>query len=257
VHFYRVKWKSLYIYPREPNHSSIKLSKYILFIDTEASGLPGNWTLPYSADNNWPHVVQAAWLIYDEHRNLVKQQNHYIYEQGVDITASAIATHGIKPDYLMENGKKPEVVMEMLANDLVEYQPTIIGHFLQLDYYLLGAAFYRSGVYNPLGKLPVFCTMVATTQLLRSPSTRQLRLGDLYYMLFKADLQHEHDAMHDAQATAEAFFELRDRGEISEASIKQQNKDFESQREPSKKPRGCSLPLLIIILLMLFTWCIL
>lgn len=229
------------------------MSKYILFIDTEASGLPGNWTLPYSADANWPHIVQVAWLIYDEQRNLVKQQSHYINAEGVTITQSAMETHGITPDFLASNGKPQSEIMEMLANDLVEYEPTIIGHFMQLDYYLLGAAFHRTGVYNPLGKLPVFCTMVATTQLLRSPSTRQLRLGDLYYMLFKVDLQHQHNALHDARATAESFFELRDRGEISEASIAQQNKDFELQRVPAKKPTGCFLPALIVILLLLFT----
>jgi DNA polymerase-3 subunit epsilon len=228
------------------------LSKYTLFIDTEASGLPGNWTLPYSDDDNWPHIVQVAWLIYDEQRNLVKQQNHYINADGVTITPSAIETHGITPEYLSANGEPADKVMEMLANDLVEYEPLIIGHFLQLDYYLLGAAFHRTGVFNPLSKLPVFCTMVATTRLLRSPSTRQLRLGDLYYMLFKADLQHQHDALHDAQATAECFFELRDRGEVSEASMIQQNKDFELQREPAKKSSGCLLPAIIVILLVLF-----
>ncbi|MFD0750187.1 exonuclease domain-containing protein [Mucilaginibacter calamicampi] len=228
------------------------MNKYLLFIDTEASGLPGNWTLPYSTDDNWPHIVQIAWLIYDEHRNLVKEQNRYISADGVIITDAAIATHGITPDFLLSHGEPLDKVMEMLANDLVEFEPTIIGHFMQLDYYLMGAAFYRSGVFNPLSKLPVFCTMVATTQLLRSPSTRQLRLGDLYYMLFKADLQNQHNALHDAQATAESFFELRTRGEISEASIVQQNKDFELQREPKKKPSGCLLPALIVILLLLF-----
>lgn len=231
------------------------MNKHLLFIDTEASGLPGNWTLPYSADSNWPHIVQVAWQIYDENRSLIKQQNHFIYTEGIEITPSAVDTHGLTPDFLAKNGELPAKVMEILANDLVEYEPTVIGHFMQLDYYLIGAAFYRTGVYNPIGNLPVFCTMVATTQLLRSPSTRQLRLGDLYYMLFKADLQHQHNALNDAQATAESFFELRDRGEITEKEIIQQNKDFELQRIPSKKPKGCFVPTLIIILLLIITIC--
>ncbi len=231
------------------------MNKYTLFIDTEASGLPGNWNLPYSADDNWPHIVQVAWLIYDEHQNLVKEQNFYIHTAGVVINPSAVDTHGITSDFLSSNGEPQIKVMETLANDLVEYNPLVIGHFLQLDYYLLGAAFYRTGVFNPLNKIPVFCTMAATTHLLRSPSTRQLRLGDLYYMLFKEDLQHQHNALHDARATAESFFELRNRGEISEASMVQQNKDFELQREPVKKTKGCFLPMLIVILFMLFTIC--
>jgi DNA polymerase-3 subunit epsilon len=53
------------------------LNDYLLFIDTEASGLPLKWNLPYNADENWPHALQVSWLIYDKYNTLVKQQDHY------------------------------------------------------------------------------------------------------------------------------------------------------------------------------------
>jgi len=226
------------------------LNDYFLFIDTEASGLPLTWNLPYSADENWPYALQVSWLIYDKHHTLIKQQDHYIQSDGIAITPAALAIHGLTPDFLALNGKPRAQVIQLLAADVQQYNPMLIGHFMRLDYYLLGAAFYRSGMENPLSKLPVFCTMVATTQLVHSSLTRHLRLEELYYMLFNTDLRHQHNALFDAQATAACFFELRNRGEITDKSIRQQNQDFEQQRNPAQKQKGCLLPALILILLV-------
>jgi DNA polymerase-3 subunit epsilon len=140
-------------------------------------------------------------------------------------------------------------VLQLLSADLLQYQPMVIGHFIRLDYYLLGAAFYRSAMENPLGKLPVFCTMVATTQLVHNSLTRHLRLEELYYMLFNTDCSTSITPCT-MQATAACFFELRNRGEISDKSIRQQNQDFEQQRDPSQKQKGCLFPALMLILLV-------
>jgi len=225
------------------------LNDYFLFIDTEASGLPLKWDQPYSADGNWPHALQVSWLIYDKRHTLVKQQNHYIGSEGIHITPAALAIHGLTPEFLAINGKPRTEVLQLLTADLQRYQPMVTGHFIRLDYYLLGAAFYRSAMENPLHKLPVFCTMVATTQLVHSSLTRHLRLEELYYMLFNTDLQHQHNALYDAQATAACFFELRNRGEISDKNTSRQNQDFEQQRDPAQKQKGCLLPALMLILL--------
>jgi DNA polymerase-3 subunit epsilon len=225
-------------------------NQYLLFIDTETSGLPLNWNLPYGDNDNWPHALQISWLIYDAQRQLVKQQDHYIKSEGIAITPAAGEIHGLTHDFLAINGKPHNQVMLLLANDLLQYQPMVIGHFMRLDYYVLSAGFYRSGIDNPLNKLPVFCTMVATTQLVHRPLMRHLRLEELYYMLFKTELQNQHNALDDVQATVRCFFELRNRGEISEKIILQQNKDFEKQRYPEKVSNGCLLPAIMIILVL-------
>ncbi|RYY38103.1 MAG: 3'-5' exonuclease [Sphingobacteriaceae bacterium] len=226
------------------------MNNYLLFIDTEASGLPHTWNLPYSAADNWPHALQVSWVVYDDARKLVKKQDHYINTEGITITPKAEEIHGLTPEFLRANGKPRAEVMQLLAEDLLQYQPMVIGHFMRLDYYLLGAGFYRSAIENPLDKLPVFCTMVATTQLKHRPLVRHLRLDELYYMLFSTQLQHQHNALNDVLATAECFFELRERGEIPDALIRRQNKEFERQRDPANKPKGCLLPALMIILLV-------
>lgn len=42
----------------------LPLKDYLLFIDTEATGLPKKWNLPYNTPGNWPDAVQISWLLY-------------------------------------------------------------------------------------------------------------------------------------------------------------------------------------------------
>jgi len=231
------------------------VTDYLLFIDTEASALPVKWNLPLTADDNWPHSVQVSWIIYDKNRQVIKKADHYIKSDGFNITESAIKTHGLTPAFLATHGQEREEVLKLLCADLANYRPLVIGHFIRMDYYVLGADMHRAKLYNPLTTLPVFCTMVATKHLIWNPLPRQLRLDDLYLYLFNKDLLGQHNAMVDAQAAADCFYELLDRGEINDDYIKSQTADFEPFRDPTTKAEGCMLPALILVLLfILMIW---
>ncbi len=43
-----------------------------LFFDTETTGLPRNWQAPLEDLDNWPRLVQLAWLLMDENGKEVK-----------------------------------------------------------------------------------------------------------------------------------------------------------------------------------------
>ncbi|MBC7524694.1 MAG: 3'-5' exonuclease, partial [Flavobacterium sp.] len=53
------------------------MKDHFLVVDTETSGLPKKWDLPYDAKNNWPHVVQIAWIIFNTKGEELKRENHY------------------------------------------------------------------------------------------------------------------------------------------------------------------------------------
>ena len=103
----------------------------------------------------------------------------------------------------------------MLTKDLKQYAPTIVGHFTELDYHIIGAAYFNETMENPMEKLPVFCIMKASKHLQQNPNSQFLRLGDLYELLFKRPLLSQHNALVDATATADCFFELVKQKEIT------------------------------------------
>jgi DNA polymerase-3 subunit epsilon len=229
------------------------VNDYLLFIDTEASGLPVNWHQPYSVEGNWPSAVQVSWLIYTRDGHEVKREDHFILNTDFIITPKAMEIHGINPGILAVKGKPRKQIMQLLADDLNQYQPMVVGHFIQLDYHILGADFYRAGIDNPLLTLPVFCTMLATTQLIWTPMPKSLLLGDLYAFLFYKPLLNQHNALTDAEAAAQCFFELLKRGEISEKLITKQQKEagIKNLKQTPLKFFQLFIPLIALILIVL------
>ena len=220
---------------------------FILFIDTETSGLPKNWHAPYSEKDNWPFIVQIAWLIYTRTGKLLKTENHYIRDEDFEISPDSQDIHGINSEFLREKGKDRREVMGLLQHDLLKYSPLIVGHFMLLDYHMLGVGFYRAGIQNPVSDLPTFCTMELSAGFLSSSHKKHLKLGELYERLFGKPLEQQHNALLDAQATSACFFELRKKGDITEKIIvKQQEKPKFSLKKP-----GCALILLVFLFIIL------
>ena len=184
------------------------MTDYLLFIDTEASGLPKKWHLPYATPGNWPHAVQISWLVYTRAGEKIKEANYFINNTDFIVSAKAFAVHGLSADYLKVNGIDRSQVLHQLTADLSFYQPTIIGHFTLFDYRIIGAEYHRVNQINLMEQLPTFCIMKATQHLQLNPNSKYLRLGDLYELLFKQSLSNQHNALVDATATANCYFEL-------------------------------------------------
>ena len=228
------------------------MTDYLLFIDSEASGLPKRWDVPYSKEGNWPHAVQIAWVISTKDGEEVKQENHYIKDDDFQISHSATKIHGITRELVNSKGESRNKVMTLLANDLHQYQPLVIGHFIELDFHIAAAEFYRAGLDNTLQQLDRFCIMMATDHLVVNPARKYLKLADLYRILFNAELENPHDAIVDARATATCFFELLKRGEINEDKITQQKMSLLNPVAASSNS-GCSMLFLFFMLILLIT----
>lgn len=221
---------------------------YILFIDTETSGLPKKWNAPCTDVNNWPYIVQISWVIYTDKGNLVKRENHYINNNDFKSSPTSVLIHGISDEYRQQWGESRLKVMTFLAEDLYQYEPLLVAHFAELDLNMMGADFYRAGIKNPAENLPSFCTMVASAPYVRNPNAKYLKLDELYFALFKYPLQNQHNALIDAFATAKCFFQLLKQGEINDIRIDQQQKYLRTIKAESKNP-GYGIPILIVFLL--------
>ncbi|ALI99383.1 3'-5' exonuclease [Rufibacter tibetensis] len=235
------------------------MQDHLLFIDIESSGLPQNWDVPYSDEENWPHTVQVAWFVYTKDGQLVKSENHYIRPDGFEVKPSSIEVHHLTPEFLQSNGKSRGEVLLLLQEELQRYSPMVIGHFMQFDYHVLSADFYREGLPNPFESLPIFCTMIASSDLTHLPRKKYLRLGELYSHLFHKSLEDQHNAVVDARATAESYFELRKRRVVTQSSIALQQKKRYTTDKQTQIKRSFPLWLLaamgaILFIVLLFYW---
>lgn len=200
------------------------MEDYILFVDTETSGLPKKWNVPYNTDGNWPFSVQIAWIIYDRYGHEIKRENYYIYEEEIELEAASVKVHGITLDFLKENGVRRKFVLRKLAYDIKKYRPLMVSHFVEFDKHILNADFYRSKMDCPLENIPSYCTMLASKSYIKNPQSNFLRLAEFYDFLFGKVLEGLHDAIRDAEATASVFFELVRRGDWNDEKIKEQQK---------------------------------
>lgn len=191
-------------------NSSSVAADFLLFVDTETTGLPARWDRPYAEESHWPHIAQLAWAVYTATGELVRSDASYLRVPTGTMPAAAVAIHGLTEEFLRTHGTEPRPVLARLHHDLLHYRPQVVGHFLQLDFHVLGAAFHRVGLSNPLPALPQFCTMFSSRPL--SLSGRYLKLGSLHGQLFGEPPPRQHDAVSDAAATVRCYFELRRRG---------------------------------------------
>lgn len=199
----------------------------MLFLDTETSGLPKKWGKKYTDNDNWPHVLQLAWIIFDEEQNEVKRTNKYIYEPLIPISPASEQIHGLTPPFLMKHGEKKKEVLRKLSHDIKKYKPQIVGHFLSFDLQVLAAEFYRSNLPFPFDGTNYFCTLLHSKRYVRNPNMVHLPLSLLHESLFSEIPENMHNAEKDAEITAKCYFEMIQRNELSHQDIRDQQIEFD------------------------------
>jgi DNA polymerase III subunit epsilon len=184
-----------------------------LFFDTETTGLPKNWKAPVNDVNNWPRLVQLAYLVYDEKGNQINSGNHIIKPDGYIIPQAASDIHRISHEKAMIEGEDLIDVLQLFEN-LIQQSEFLIAHNMNFDEKIIGAEFIRCHMNNILTTKKRICTMASTTNFcgLEGPyGYKWPKLSELHYKLFRHHFDEAHDASVDIQATAKCFWELRDR----------------------------------------------
>ena len=186
----------------------------ILFFDTETTGLPRNWNAPVTQINNWPRMVQLAWLQYDSQGNLITEGNRIVKPVGFRIPNKAAAVHGITTRYALKNGFDLSSVLTEFSQ-LIDRSNVLIAHNMNFDEKIVGAEYIRLGSKSSLFDSKRICTMKTTTDLCKIPGNYGYKwptLSELHRFLFGSDFKDAHDASVDVQTCAKCFFELKKRG---------------------------------------------
>jgi DNA polymerase III epsilon subunit-like protein len=187
-----------------------------LFFDTEPTGIPRNWKAPLSDLDNWPRLVQIAWMQYDENGKKILEQNYIIKPEGYTIPVDASQVHGITTERAEKEGVELKKVLEKFSR-LVDESGYLVAHNMDFDEKIVGVEFLRQNMRNSLFKSKRLCTMKASTAFCALPGPygyKWPKLSELYIKLFSDDFEEAHDASADIKACAKCFWELKRKGII-------------------------------------------
>lgn len=182
--------------------------------DTETHDLPRNWRAPVTDLANWPRVVQIAWLEFDASGREINRFSTLIRPVGFEISADAQRVHGISTSAAMRDGAPLASVLNEFARAVARNR-VVIAHNVEFDATVLSAEYLRDGRADALASAVRLCTMKQSTDYCNLPGKygpKWPKLEELYRHLFSSPLSGAHDALADAEACAQCFFELKRRG---------------------------------------------
>lgn len=189
----------------------------LLFFDTETTGLPKNWKAPVTDLDNWPRLVQLAYLVYDFDGNLIHSCNEIIKPDGFTIPTEASNVHGITTEMASQRGTDINDVFELFLIHLKKSK-MIVAHNMAFDEKIIGSELIRLGKENFIDAKEKVCTMLKTVDLCKIEGPygyKWPKLHELHWYLFKHDFEGAHDALADIQATAKCFWELLNTNKIN------------------------------------------
>ncbi len=188
-----------------------------LFFDTETTGLPRDWNAPAHALDNWPRLVQIAWVLYDEFERELSSCEYIIKPDNYAIPLQASRVHGITTERATREGVDLKAVLEQFAV-AVGIAEVLVAHNSQFDEHVIGAECIRTNVQTELFNKRRICTMKGATDFCAIPGPHGPKwptLTELYYSLFAESFEETHTALADTTACAKCFFALKKRGILS------------------------------------------
>ena len=185
-----------------------------LFFDTETAGLPKSYKVPMEKLDNWPRVVQLAWMLCDGGFDKTLEEGSVIVKpDGFEIPKASSDLHGITTERALKEGKPLAEVLSKF-DEVLGITELLVAHNLKFDRNVMGSEFLRCGMSTEnLVSKDTFCTMLDTVNICRLPRKgykgfKYPKLNELYEFLFKRRMWGGHDALADTQACAKCFFEI-------------------------------------------------
>jgi len=185
-----------------------------LFFDTETTGLPRNYQASHEDLDNWPRLVQLAWVLADDTGKILEQKSFIIKPDGFSIPAASAAIHGIDDARADKEGIPLTEALEAFNKSLGKDKLTLVAHNMNFDINIMGAEFLRAGIMTNFMDLPRVCTMESSIDFCAFPKRKFPRLSELHFKLFGADFPDAHDALVDTLACYRCFFEMKKKGII-------------------------------------------
>ncbi len=188
-----------------------------LFFDTETTGLPKNWKAPISDLDNWPRMIQLAYLLSDSDGNKMAGGDFIIKPVGFTIPDEAARIHGISTDRAEREGKDLKAVLSEFQA-AVSQATYLVAHNMSFDEKIVGAEFLRNKLQDGLQAKRRICTMQSSTNYCALPGPygyKWPKLEELHRKLFQKGFDEAHNAAADVSAMTKCFWELKRLGVVA------------------------------------------
>jgi len=189
-----------------------------LFFDTETTGLPKKWGAKMQDVNNWPRVIQLAFIVTDEKFNIITEFCELIKPDGWEIPNQKF---WIDNGYsTAENIEKGIPIREAIQKFLIGLESCefLLAHNIAFDHTVLGAEMIRLNM-STKSRPKKVCTMKSTTGFMNLPRMKWPKLEELHERLFNCKFDNAHDALADVKATIRCFKHLKENDLIDNWTI--------------------------------------
>jgi len=187
----------------------------VLVLDTETTGLP---TTPRGIRPNtqnidqWPHIVQLSWLMYDVKKGSVTEHDYVVQTpSGIAVPEESTAIHGIT-ERMSKNGTCLKDVLGILKVCMDQAQ-IIVGHNLDFDLDMVRSAVLRADMgrdtltldqvkiyYCTMKHGRALCNIVTHNGFVKPP-----RLEELHRYIFNETATNLHNSMTDVLVCFRCF----------------------------------------------------
>ncbi len=187
-----------------------------LFFDTETTGLPKNWKAPVTDLENWPRLVQLAYLLTDSKGKKISGGDFIIKPVGFTIPKDSAQIHGIST----ARAEKEGIDLLGVLKDFyaaIEKADYLVAHNISFDEKIIGAELLRNKMPDILPAKQKICTMQISTDYcaISGPyGNKWPKLTELHHKLFQEGFEESHNAAADMATTVKCFWELKRLGII-------------------------------------------
>ena len=185
----------------------------ILFFDTETTGKPVNYNGAMADLDNWPRVIQLAWIVADSYGVELCRHSYLIKPDGWVIPQEKFwIDNGFSTETNTEKGIPMESAVEIFLQTISDHRvDTLVAHNIKFDYNVFGAELLRLNTGSEFMTLQQCCTMDASTNFCQIPGRYGFKwptLTELHNKLFGCGFDGAHDALADVAACMRCYFSL-------------------------------------------------
>lgn len=184
-----------------------------LFFDASVAGNVRDWKKPADDPFNWPRIAHLSWLLYNEDRELIDQEDVLIKPVGWSLPPEKEKFHHITPIELEENGKPIKEVLERF-NAAVAKANYGVAYNMLFNESVIKSEANRASLSEKIDLLDKYCLMREATWYCKIPGRggnfKWPKLQEIHTKMFQARYDKAGHALADVSTTAICFFGLVD-----------------------------------------------